>query len=76
MHYLMLFIILYEYFQFESFDQRLWCIINVFQAEQQLSGNKDYAPISGIPEFCKLSIELALGDSNAHVKNNAVSKVV
>lgn len=48
---------------------------SVLKAEQQLSGNKDYAPISGIPEFCKLSIQLALGKDNVHIKNNTNATV-
>ncbi len=47
-----------------------------FQAEQQLASeslDKEYAPISGIAEFCKLSIRLALGEDNVLLKNNCVS---
>ncbi len=35
--------------------------------------DKEYAPISGPPEFCKASINLALGEGNEWVQNGLVS---
>lgn len=32
----------------------------------------EYGPIGGIPEFCKHSIKLALGDDSQHVANGQV----
>jgi aspartate/tyrosine/aromatic aminotransferase len=44
------------------------------QAEQSVaSSNKEYAPISGVPEFCSLSVKLALGDDNVQLVNNTVN---
>jgi len=40
----------------------------------QKKQDKEYAPIGGSAEFCNLSISLALGDDNEHVKNGLVSK--
>ncbi|VDP25850.1 unnamed protein product [Schistosoma margrebowiei] len=38
--------------------------------------NKEYAPISGIPQFCDLSIKLALTDQSSRIKNRCVSLTV
>ena len=35
--------------------------------------DKEYAPISGSPEFCKAAINLALGENNTWVKDGLVS---
>jgi hypothetical protein len=35
--------------------------------------DKEYAPIAGSPEFCSLSINLALGEDNEQTKNGLVS---
>jgi hypothetical protein len=37
--------------------------------------DKEYAPISGLPEFCNSAINLALGDGNELVKNGLVGKI-
>ena len=45
------------------------------QAEEQIRSknmDKEYSPISGTPEFCKASINLALGDNNEWVQNGLV----
>lgn len=45
------------------------------QAEEKLSAaklDKEYAPISGLPEFCKLAVQLALGENSIHLKNETV----
>ncbi|XP_025831489.1 aspartate aminotransferase, mitochondrial [Agrilus planipennis] len=45
---------------------------SVRKAEEKLRSknlDKEYAPISGPPEFCKNSILLALGEDSEHVKN-------
>lgn len=45
----------------------------VQKAEQQLAAknlDKEYAPISGTADFCKHSIQLALGEDSEVVKNN------
>ena len=45
---------------------------SVKKAEQiikQKDMDKEYCPISGTPEFCKLSAELALGPDNVYVTN-------
>ncbi|XP_066996372.1 aspartate aminotransferase, mitochondrial isoform X2 [Anabrus simplex] len=45
---------------------------SVLEAEDRMRAknlDKEYAPIAGSPEFCKLSISLALGDDSEHVKN-------
>lgn len=34
--------------------------------------DKEYAPIGGSADFCKLSIQLALGNDNEQVKNGQV----
>ena len=35
--------------------------------------DKEYSPISGSPEFCRASINLALGEDNEWAKNGLVS---
>jgi len=35
--------------------------------------DKEYSPISGSAEFCKASINLALGDDNEWVNNGLVN---
>ncbi|KAK7580361.1 hypothetical protein V9T40_000990 [Parthenolecanium corni] len=50
----------------------------VLKAEEKLASenqDKEYAPISGIPEFCSQSIRLALGEDNAYIKNGAYATV-
>ncbi|XP_057668418.1 aspartate aminotransferase, mitochondrial [Diorhabda carinulata] len=45
---------------------------SVRKAEEKIKAkglDKEYAPISGVPEFCKRSIELALGENSPAVKN-------
>ncbi|KAK7791952.1 hypothetical protein R5R35_002439 [Gryllus longicercus] len=45
---------------------------SVLEAEERLRQKNldhEYAPIAGTAEFCKLSINLALGDGNEQVKN-------
>lgn len=45
---------------------------SVLKAEEYLATaklDKEYAPISGLAEFCKLSMQLALGEDNAQLKN-------
>lgn len=45
---------------------------SVKKAEEQLrvrNLDKEYIPISGTPEFCQLSIKLALGDDSPHIKD-------
>jgi len=45
---------------------------SVKMAEEQIRSknmDKEYSPISGTPEFCKASINLALGDNNEWVQN-------
>lgn len=37
--------------------------------------DKEYSPISGSPEFCRASINLALGEDNEWAKNGLVSSV-
>ena len=37
--------------------------------------DKEYAPISGVPEFCKRSIQLALGEDSEHVANGFTATV-
>jgi aspartate aminotransferase len=34
--------------------------------------DKEYSPISGSPEFCKATINLALGEDNEWTKNGLV----
>lgn len=51
---------------------------SVKKAEKRLfekNLDKEYAPISGVAEFCKLAIELALGDNNARVKDGCNATV-
>lgn len=53
----------------------------VKKAEEQMRKkelNKEYSPISGTPEFCKHSIELALGEGSEIVKNgfNATAQCI
>lgn len=51
----------------------------MLQAEEQLKAknlDKEYAAISGISEFCKRSIALALGDDSEHLKNSLVSLII
>ena len=46
------------------------------QAEAEIvkkNMDKEYSPISGSPEFCKASINLALGEDNEWTKNGLVS---
>jgi len=43
----------------------------VIQAEEELlksKGDKEYAPISGVPEFCKLTAEFAFGSDSRTIK--------
>ncbi|XP_046385843.1 aspartate aminotransferase, mitochondrial [Ischnura elegans] len=45
---------------------------SVRKAEEKMASkkmDKEYSPISGAPDFCKLSISLALGDDSEHIKN-------
>lgn len=57
-------------------DGKPYILPCVSKAEQSISSsNKEYAPISGVPEFCKLSIELALGHDNAQLANNTNATV-
>lgn len=37
--------------------------------------DKEYAPISGPADFCKLTIELALGDNSEEIKAGANATV-
>lgn len=49
-----------------------------FQAEENITKkglDKEYAPISGSADFCKLSVSLALGDDNPHLKEGLVSNI-
>lgn len=51
------------------------------QAEEKIMAkkmNKEYAPISGIPEFTDLAIKIALGDDspNLQKKSNATVQVI
>ncbi|XP_033228082.1 aspartate aminotransferase, mitochondrial [Belonocnema kinseyi] len=51
---------------------------SVIKAEQQMRSknlDKEYSPISGNPEFCQHSINLALGDGNEIVANGLNSTV-
>lgn len=51
---------------------------SVRKAEEKLRGknlDKEYAPISGTPEFCKAAIELALGE-NSEVVSNGLNATV
>lgn len=51
---------------------------SVLKAEQimmQKGLDKEYAPIAGSAEFCKLSIQLALGEDNAELKAGKVATV-
>ncbi|XKL68214.1 hypothetical protein PGB90_003705 [Kerria lacca] len=51
---------------------------SVLKAEEELASqslDKEYAPISGIPEFCKQSIQLALGDDSIELKHNTNATV-
>ena len=46
------------------------------QAEAEIvkkNMDKEYSPITGSPEFCKASINLALGEDNEWTKNGLVS---
>lgn len=48
---------------------------SAFQAEEKIRAknmDKEYSPISGTPEFCKASINLALGEDNEWVANGLV----
>ena len=49
---------------------------SVIKAEEQMRKKNldhEYAPISGNPDFCKLSANLALGDGNKIIPNGLVS---
>jgi aspartate aminotransferase len=51
---------------------------SVIKAEKRLSDknlDKEYAGIAGVPEFCKQSIKLALGDDSEHIKAGANATV-
>jgi aspartate aminotransferase len=38
--------------------------------------DKEYSPISGSPEFCKATINLALGEDNEWSQNGLVTKTL
>ncbi|XP_065200314.1 aspartate aminotransferase, mitochondrial [Planococcus citri] len=51
---------------------------SVLKAEEYLAAaklDKEYAPISGLADFCKSSIQLALGDDSTHLKNEVNATV-
>ena len=37
--------------------------------------DKEYAPISGIPEFCQASAKLAFGDNSKVIKDQLVRRI-
>lgn len=48
-----------------------YVLTSVLKAEENITKkglDKEYAPISGSADFCKLSVSLALGDDNPHLK--------
>lgn len=54
---------------------------SVLKAEERLMKkglDKEYSPISGGADFCKLSIDLALGENNSYVSSgcNATVQVI
>lgn len=47
----------------------------IFQAEERVAKkglDKEYAPISGVADFCKAAINLALGENNQISSNGLV----
>lgn len=65
--------------QYEMLKLEKIFFVNAFfveqQAEAKIAGkklDKEYSPISGNPEFCQHSINLALGDGNETVANKLV----
>jgi aspartate/tyrosine/aromatic aminotransferase len=49
------------------------------QAEAEIEKknmDKEYSPISGSPEFCKATINLALGEDNEWTKNGLVCLLI
>lgn len=68
----------YDSIEMKIIHAEFFQLICSFQAEEKLASenqDKEYAPISGIPEFCSQSIRLALGEDNAYIKNGAVSSL-
>lgn len=48
---------------------------SVKKAEQLITKenlDKEYAPISGLPEFCQATAKLAFGDNSSVIKNQLV----
>ena len=50
---------------------------SVKKAEQLIANehlDKEYAPISGLPEFCQASAKLAFGDKSPVIQNQSVNR--
>ena len=50
---------------------------SVKKAEQAIASenlDKEYAPISGLPEFCQASAKLAFGDKSPVIQNQSVNQ--
>lgn len=51
---------------------------SVKKAEQLIANenlDKEYAPISGLPEFCQASAKLAFGDKSPVIQNQSVNRI-
>jgi len=59
--------------------QHIFEITKLLQAEAAIvkkNMDKEYSPISGSPEFCKASINLALGEGNEWSQNGLVNLLI
>ncbi|XP_065221219.1 aspartate aminotransferase, mitochondrial-like [Planococcus citri] len=59
-------------------DGKPYVLPSVLKAEEILAAekpDKEYAPIQGFPDFCKLSAQLALGEDSVHLKNETAVTV-
>lgn len=57
-------------------DGKPWVLPSVMMAEEQMAAekvNKEYAPISGYPEYCAEAAKLAFGADSDVIKEGLVS---